>query len=77
MFYHPYIQSILQSIRKNVDIKTFFKVDLKHFMPFVRIFICSGRWLKTFMLVKYVPLQNFARLTIGKCRLLLYLVLYL
>ena len=74
MFYHSYIQSILQLSRKNVDIKTF-KVDLKHFMSFVKIFICSGRWLKTFMLVKYVLLLNFARLTIAKCRLLLYLVL--
>ena len=74
MYYHSYIQSILQSSRKNVH-KNLFKVDLKPFLSFVKIFIFSGRWLKNFMPVNYVLLLNFARLAIGKCRLFLYLVL--
>ena len=37
----------------------------------------SRRWLKTFIPEKYAPLLNFDKFNIGRCRLFLYLVLYL
>jgi len=37
----------------------------------------SGRWLKTCIPEKYAPLLNFDKFIIGRCRFLLWLVLYL
>jgi hypothetical protein len=61
---------------RNVGIKNFLKVYLKHFW-LDTLFIYSGRWLKTFIPEKYAPSLNFDKLAAGRCRLLLSLALYL
>ena len=61
---------------RGLNIKTS-KLDVKHFQSLDKLFIYSGRWLETFIPEKCTPLLNFDELTIGRCKLLLYLVLYL
>jgi len=52
-------------------------VIIKHFHSFDKFLIHSRRWLKTSIPEKYAPLLNLDKFTTGRCRLLLYLVLYL
>jgi len=51
--------------------KNLFKVDVKHYLSLDKFFICSRRWLKTFIPEQYDPLLNSDKFTIGRCRLLL------
>jgi len=50
---------------------------LKYLWSLAKALIYWGRWLKTFIPDIQAPLLNFDKLVIGRCKLLLFLVLYL
>ena len=52
-------------------------MDLKYLWSLVKALIYWGRWLKTFIPHIKAPLLNFDKSAIGRCKLLLFLVLYL
>jgi hypothetical protein len=59
--------------------KNLFNVDLKFVWSSSKSLIYWGRWLKTFIpdIYIYAPLLNFDNLVTERCKLLLFLVLYL
>jgi len=52
-------------------------VDLKYVWLLIKALIYWGRWLKSFIPDIYAPLLNFDKLANGRCKLLLFQVLYL